>query len=264
MFRNYLNTVLRGIWKYKIYSAINVFGLAIGLAASLLILVYVRYELSFDRYHENHERVQRVSLHGSLAGNEVNANATPYPLAATVANEFTQVESAARVRRFFTETLVSLDDSGYQESEVFHADRSFFEIFTHEFVAGDPATALAEPNSIVITASIANKYFGSSDALGGVLRFNGNRDYQVTGVIEDVPANSHFHPDILVSFTSDDQHDSQFWVSNNIQTYLLLQAETDAAELEENLQSLVPKYVAPQIEQGIGASFEEFLAGGGY
>ncbi len=264
MFKNYINTVLRGIWKYKVYSAINILGLAIGLTASLLILMYVRYELSFDRHHVNHERIHRISLHGSLAGSEVNANVTPYPMAATAKNEFTQVEDAVRVRRFFNETLVSKGDVRYQESEVFHADPSFFNIFTHNLLAGDAASALAEPNSIVIADSIARKYFGSEDALGQILRFNENRDYQVTGVMEDVPANSHFYPEILVSFTSDGDHDSQLWVSNNIHTYLLLQEQTSPAELEENLQSLVPKYVAPQIEQGIGSSFEEFVASGGY
>ena len=263
MFGNYLTTALRGIWKYKAYSAINIFGLAIGIAASLLILMYVRYELSFDRYHENLERIYRINLHGSMMGQEVNAATSPYPLAATLVNEFPQVENAVRVRQFYAEPMVQLGEIRYQETNVFHADPSFFDIFTYEMLAGNPATALENPNSIVITESIANKYFPGGNALGQMLRFNNDEDFRVTGVMQDVPSNSHFHPEILVSFSSDDNHESQMWVSNNIQTYLMVRPGTDAEELAENLQTLVAKYVAPQIEQGIGITFEEFLNSGG-
>ncbi len=263
MLTNYLTTALRGIWKYKAYSAINIFGLAIGIAASLLILMYVRYELSFDRYHEYLDRIYRINLHGSMMGQEVSASASPYPMAAALVNEFPEVESAARVRPLFAEPMVQFGELQYQESRTFHADPSFFDIFSFALLEGDRATALVEPNSIVITESIASKYFPGGGAFGQMLRFNNDRDYRITGIMEDVPANSHFHPEILLSFTSDESHDSQRWVSNNIQTYLLVRPGTDPANLEENLQTLVAKYVAPQIEMGIGITYDEFIAGGG-
>lgn len=263
MFSNYLTTALRGIWKYKAYSAINIFGLAIGIAASLLILMYAQYELSFDRYHQNLERIYRINLHGSMMGQEVNASTTPYPLAATLVNEFPQVENAVRVRGFYAEPMVQIGDLRYQESHVFHTDPSFFDIFSFEMLAGDAQTALQNPDSIVIAESIAEKYFPGGNALGQMLRFNNEDDYRVTGIMQDVPANSHFHPEILVSFTSDEDHDSQMWVSNNIQTYLLVRPGTNIDDLVDNLQTLVGKYVAPQIETGLGISYEEFLASGG-
>ena len=263
MYSNYLTTVLRSIWKYKVYSAINILGLAIGIAASLLILMYVRYELSFDRYHENLDRIYRINLHGSLMGQEIDAATSPYPLAATLVNEFPEVENAVRVRPLFAEPMVQLGDVRFQESNVFHADQSFFDIFSFEMIEGDRDTALLEPDSIVITESIARKYFPDGSAVGRMLRFNNDDDLRVTGVMQDVPANSHIHPEILISFNSDEGHDLQVWVSNNIQTYLMVRPGTNADNLEENLQTLVSKYVAPQIEAGIGVTFEEFINSGG-
>ena len=184
-------------------------------------------------------------------------------MAAALRNEYAEIETATRVREFFFETLVSLDDVQYQESAMFHVDPQFFDIFTVEPVSGDMETALTDPYTVVITQSMARKYFGESPALGRILRFDNSRDYEITGVIADFPANSHFHPEFLVSFTSNGNHDSQFWVNNNIQTYLLLNENASAAALEPKLQDLVTKYVAPQIEEGIGASYEDFLAGGG-
>tara|TARA_B100000959_G_scaffold245904_1_gene270911 strand:- start:4169 stop:6580 length:2412 start_codon:yes stop_codon:yes gene_type:complete len=263
MWKNYLNMVLRGIWKYKTYSIINILGLAVGLSCCLLILLYVQYELSYDRYHENVERTYRVSLHGVLAGNEINAVTTPYPMAAALVNEFPEVATATRFRKFFLEMLVSVDDIRYQESEVFHADQEFFEIFDYDFIAGSMATALENSYSVVITESIAKKYFPDSNALGQSLTFNNDREYQITGVINEVPENTHFHPQFLVSFNSDEDHDSPIWISNNIATYLTLRPGVDVTEFAPKLTDLVDKYVAPQIEQALGFSVEEFFASGG-
>ena len=263
MWKNYLSMVWRGIWKYKAFSAINILGLAVGISCCLLILLYVQYEFSYDRYHVKADRSYRISLHGVLAGNEINAVTTPYPMAAALINEFAEVETAARFRKFFAEMLVSVGDVRYQESEIFHADQSFFNIFDYGFVAGDSETALNNPFSVVITESIAEKYFPESGALGQSLTFNNNRDYQVTGIIRNIPENSHFHPQILVSFNSDEQHDSPIWISNNIATYLVLRPGVDAAEFSLKLDTLVEKYVAPQIEQALGSSLADFLASGG-
>ena len=161
MFKNYLNMVFRSIWKYKVFSAINILGLAVGLACSLLILMYVQYELSYDRYHEKEDRIYRTTLQGTIAGNVLSAPIGPYPMAAALRNEFPEVETAARFRQFFQEALVSIGDINYQEAEVFHVDPQFFDIFSLEFLAGDKTTALTDPNTVVITETIAAKYFSS-------------------------------------------------------------------------------------------------------
>ncbi len=258
--------VFRSIWKYKVFSAINILGLAVGIACSLMILMYVQYELSYDRYHEKQDRIYRTYLQGTVAGNVLRAPVGPYPMAAALRSEFPEVETAARFRQFFQETLISIGDIKYQEAEVFHTDPEFLDIFDIEFIAGDKGSALSDPNTVVITATTAAKYFplgGVAAAIGQTLRFNDEEDYRVTGVIEDVPSNSHFHPDFLVSFTSDEDHDAPVWISNNIYTYLLVRPGTSVTQLEEKVQELVPKYVAPQIEQGLGVTFEEFYAAGG-
>lgn len=263
MLKNYLLLALRLLWKNKILAGINILGLAIGLSASILILIYTQFELSFDQHNEKLDRIYRITLQASLGGNDIAAATSPYPMAAALRNEFPEVETSARFRQFFQETLVSFGELRYQESEVFHVDQQFFDIFTADFIEGNPSTALTEPYSIVLTRSMAQKYFPNQAALGQLLRFNSDQDYEITAVIEDFPENSHIHPEILVSFNSDSDHDSQFWVSNNIHTYLLVHEDSDVGGLEENLQTLVGKYVAPQIEEGIGATFEEFVAGGG-
>ncbi len=263
MLKNYLILALRLLWKNKILAGINILGLAIGLAASILIFIYTQFELSYDQHNLKLDRMYRITLQASLGGNDIAATTSPYPMAAALRNEFPEIETAARFRQFFQETLVSYGELSYQESDVYHVDQQFFDIFTANFLSGDPDSALTEPYSIILTSSMADKYFSNEPALGKLLRFNNGQDYEVTAVIEDFPENSHIHPEIMVSFNSDSDHDSQFWVSNNINTYLLVHEDTNIEALESNLQSLVSKYVAPQIEQGIGATFDEFIAGGG-
>ncbi len=263
MFKSYLLISLRNLWKHKSLSAINIFGLAIGLVASLLILIYVQFELSYDQHNVNLDRIYRITLAAALGGDEIEASTSPYPMAAALRNEYPEIETATRFRPYYQDPLVARDDISYQESEVFHADQQFFDIFTVEMLAGDIDTALSRPFTLVITEGIAEKYFARSDVVGETLRFNNSQDFEITAVIEDMPAASHFHPDILVSFTSDSQHDSQMWINNNINTYLLVRESVSSQELEPKLQDLVRKYVAPQIEEGIGASYEDFLAGGG-
>ncbi len=263
MWKNYLNVVLRGIWRYRAYSAINILGLAIGIACSLLILLYVQHELSYDRFHDNADRVYRVTITGLLGGNEVNAAVSPQPLAAALEREFPQVEAAARLQPFFSDALVEIEDVRYQEMEVFFADPQIFQLFDFQFLSGDPASALMEPNTMVITESMARKYFGDVEALGRNLTINSENDYEVTGVVRELPDNSHFHPDFLASFSSHPNHDSTFWVSNNILTYALLRDGSDAEAFRLAVQDLVAKYVAPQIEEAMGIDFQEFMREGG-
>lgn len=265
MWKNYLNTMLRGIWRHKAYSLINIFGLAIGLACCLLILLYVQFELSYDRFHAKADRIYRVSLHAVLAGNQIEAVTSPYPLAQTLVRDYPEIETAGRFRQFFRDTLVAVNDGAirFQEPRIFHADPALLDIFDFQFLAGNPATALVDPGSVVISRTTAAKYFGDNDAVGQTLSFNGERDYLVTGVIEDVPANSHMHPDFLVSFTSDANHDSQVWISNNIQTYVLLRRDIALDAFVLKLPELVVNYVSPQIEAAMGISADEFLDTGG-
>jgi putative ABC transport system permease protein len=263
MFKNYLKIAFRNLLGHKGYTFINVAGLAVGMACCILILLYVRYELSYDRYHDQADRIYRVSLHGRLAGNDVNVTYTCVPLAPTLVNEYPEVLHATRLRRAYRTILVSIGDRRFNEERVFYADSTYFSVFTLPLILGDPKTALSAPNSVVLTRETANKYFGEENPIGKTLTFDNSTDYLVTAVSENVPPNSHFHFDFLASFVSLDYHTSTVWISNNLQTYVVLKENASASQLIAKLPGLVSKYVAPQIQQAMGISFDAFIEGGG-
>ncbi len=262
MISNYLKVALRNLLKHKAYTFINVVGLSIGLACCVLILLYVKDELSYDRYHTKADRIYRVILHGRLAGNEIHAANTCVPMAATLTAEYPEVEFATRLDNLGT-VLVSYKGKSFNEERVFFADSSFFDIFTLGLLSGNPKNVLSAPNSVVLTEATVRKYFGEDDPMGRTLTFDDNTDYLVTGVSENVPENSHFHFDFLASFNSLSWSTSTSWVNNNLKTYILLQENVPPSQLEAKFPQLIRKYVAPQIQQGLGVTYDEFIESGG-
>jgi len=263
MISNYLKVAFRNLRKYKAFTFINVAGLAIGMACCLLILLYVQDEISYDRYHEKSDRIYRVTLHGRLAGNEVHVTSTCVPMAAALINEFPEVETASRLYQSSRKVLVSRGEKRFNQERVFFTDSTYFDIFSHSLIKGDPKTALSKPHSVVLTEETAVKYFGSENPVGQTLTFNNDTDYLITAVAKNVPEHSHFHFDFLASFNSLSWSNGNRWISNNLITYLVLKENTPAAQLEEKLPHLVRKYVAPQIQQVMGFTFDEFIEGGG-
>lgn len=256
MIRNYIKIALRNILKYKGYSLINIFGLAIGIACCLLILLFVNDELSYDRHFPDSERIHRVVVRGVLGDNEFYGAVNCGPMAETLVREYPEVEHAARIRSFGFPVL-RYNDKVFSEEKFYSADPSFFEVFKCEFISGDRENALSEPNSLVITESMRQKYFGNEDPIGKILNADRRRDYIVTAVVKDFPVNSHFHFDFIGSLASYPQ--VQFdnnWVSNNYYTYIKLKEGTDYKQFENKLEELVTKYVAPQILTALGTSFE--------
>lgn len=198
MFSSYLKIALRNMRRQKGYAFINIVGLAIGLACCILILLYVRDELSYDRFNENAGRIYRVGLHGIIGTNEFNVTNTSAPMAAALEQEFPEVLAAARVNSFGYPVL-RYGEKVFSEERFFWADSNFFDIFTVNFLQGNPQDALNRPNTVVLTESMAKKYFGEENPMGKLLNADQRRDYEVTGVIKDVPHNSHFHYDFLAS-----------------------------------------------------------------
>ncbi len=184
-------------------------------------------------------------------------------MASTLVNEYPEVLHATRLRKSYGTILVSKGDRHFNEERVFYADSTYFSVFTLPLVSGDPKTALSAPNSVVLTRETANKYFGEENPIGKTLTFDNSTDYLVTAVSENVPPNSHFHFDFLASFVSLSYHTSTVWISNNLQTYVVLKENASASQLIAKLPGLVSKYVAPQIQQAMGISFDAFLEGGG-
>ena len=262
MFKNYIKIALRNFLKHKGFSFINIFGLAIGVACCVLIVLYVLDEVSYDQHHEKADQIYRVGIRGFVNNSLFHGVVTPAPMAQTLVNEFPEVTAATRLRNFGF-PVFRYGDKVFSEEKVFWVDQAFFDVFTVPFIKGDPKTALAQPKTIVLTRSMALKYFGDEDPMGKSLNADKRRDYLVTGVVEDVPRNSHFHYDFLASLVTYDNSRSPIWVSNNYYTYLALQEGTSSEAFEAKLAGLVKKYVGPQIQVAAGITLEQFFASGG-
>jgi putative ABC transport system permease protein len=262
MFRNYLKVAVRTFLSRPGFSLINVLGLAVGVACCLLILLFVRDEMSFDRHNERLDRMYRAGLSAFVNNSAIEGAVTSAPMAKALVDEIPEVEAAARVRNFGF-PVFRYGDKVFSEERVFWVDNSFFDIFTVPFVAGDPRTALEKPLTIVLTRTTARKYFGQESALGKVLNADGRRDYVVTGVVEDSPRNSHFHYDFLASVETYPDSRSPVWINNNYLTYFLLREGAKSEAVAAKLPGLVRKHVGPQVQAAIGVSLDQFIASGG-
>ena len=264
MLRNYLKTALRNLRRHLGYAAINILGLAVGLACVLVIGLYVRHELSYDEFHEGADRVYRVAADVRLGDRETKLPLSPAPMSAALVLDFPAVRHATRLYAFTGNVLVRRDERRFTEDRFYYADSSFFQVFDgFSLLRGDPATALAGPDALVLTASMAEKYFGDTDAMGQTLRAD-DRTWRITGIVQDMPANSHLRFDALASMEGLAQSlRRSMWLSTNFMTYVKLSPSADAARFEAGLSEWVRGYAAPQMEQFFGATFEELEAGGG-
>jgi putative ABC transport system permease protein len=262
MLKNYIKIALRNFLKHKGFSFINIFGLAIGVACCVLIVLYVLDEVSYDRYHEKADQIYRVGIRGFVNNSLFHGVVTCAPMAQTLVDEFPEVTSATRLQSPGF-PVFRYEDKVFSEERVFWVDQAFFDVFTVPFIKGNPKTALDQPNTIVLTRSMALKYFGDEDPIGKNLNADNRRDYLVTGVVKDVPRNSHFHYDFLASLITYEDSRSPIWVSNNYYTYVVLQEGTSSEAFEAKLDELVKKYVGPQIEKALSITLEQFFASGG-
>ncbi len=238
MWKNYLLVALRSMRKAKLDTSINIFGLAVGLAVCLLITLFVRDELSYDRFFTHADRIQRVTAvfeAQQVYSEEARLTAVVAPL---MANDFPEVEEATRLFRIGDEELFSRNDQRFYYSGVFFADSNFFAVFDFALLGGDPATALAQPNQVVLTQSVAAQFFGATNPIGQTLTFDGRADLTVSGVLADLPSNTHFQFDVLISEPSMASlygegliNGLQSWGWPSTYTYLLLQPGTNATAL---------------------------------
>ena len=267
MLKNYLLIAVRNLRKHKGYAFVNLSGFALGIACCILIVLFVQDELSYDRFHEQADQIYRVAVREVTPTSDALYPLTPYPLAATLVTDFPDVIHATRLRRRFAEA-VGYGDKLFDETRIHRADSNFFEVFQLRFLQGHPKTALKNPSSVVITASIARKYFGDDDPMGNVLDFKDgitySTPYTVTGVIEDVPRQSHFDFDFLLSWRrlGDERRVRQSWFGYGVYTYFVLDAQRRPEDLEAKFPDMLRRYGGPQIEESRGLSFDEHLAAG--
>lgn len=263
MFRNYLKVALRNLWKNKAFSAINILGLSVGIATCLLITLYVLDELSYDAYNDKADRIYRVDVDLKFGGAEQKFAVASAPMAFTMVKDYPQVENAVRFRNYGP-SVVKKGEQNIREEHVIFADSTLFAVFTLPMIAGDRNTALKEPNSLVITKHIAEKYFGSTDVIGKTLRFDNRTDYKITGVIKNVPENSHFNYDFFVSMASSEESRNGIWASFNFNTYLLIRKGVDPKTVIAEIEEANQKYLWPQVQQMMKVDPVEFKKSGNY
>ncbi|MEZ4699173.1 MAG: ABC transporter permease [Rhodothermales bacterium] len=253
MLKNYLKMAARRLRRELGLTFINTTGFAIGLTCCLLISLYVRHELSYDRYHEKADRIYRLTTIAGVSGSNTHfASAAPV-MAAVLHAEFPEVEAAARV--ISGAEVVRVGDMRFREEHFYYADSTVFEVFSWNFIAGDPRTALDRPNDVVLTRTSARRYFGDANPVGRTLRAR-DTDYTVTAVIEDVPAPSHFRFDFLAALSSLSYSRSEDWLGNiDFKTYLVLAPGATPEALEAKLPGLIDRNVGGIIKR-LGALFE--------
>jgi putative ABC transport system permease protein len=253
MLKNYIKIALRNIFRNKLYSLINLTGLAIGLAACLMIWLWVQDELSFDRFHTNAERIYRVERKFDFRDMHGQAPVTSPPYGPALVNDYPEVENY--VRMHLQEISFKDHQNVFYKQELIFADNSIFEIFDFRLERGDPKTALVQPKSIVMTRENALKYFGTEDVLGKSINVDWRGtlvDFQITGILEEVPANSHVRFDVLASLSSYPSEQMVIWFSNYLYTYVLLGQGSSAQELEGKFSSFMTKYMAADFTKVVG------------
>ncbi len=261
LLRNYLKIAVRKIRRQKGYAVINIAGLAVGMACCFLILLFVRNELSYDSYNKNADRIFRIAIHFEFGGRASFFATSPASLGEAIVREIPGVEGFARFREQGP-MIIRHGDQSFRERRFVYADASLFSVFTIPMLKGDPASALAEPRSIVLNATSARKYFGDGEAVGKVLRIDDKEDYMVTGVFKDVPAASHFHFDVIASVSTLEESRDVYWSNFNFPTYLLLERDADPDKIRAGLLPLAKKYMGPEIQAMAKASLDSLLATG--
>lgn len=259
MISSYLKIALRSLWNKKAFASINIFGLAIGLATCMLILLFVQHELSYDRFNRNADRIFRVTLHGRIGGNDINIAGASAPAGPALLRDYPGVEAYARLSSSGT-FLVKNGEKRFLEERVIFTDSNFFNFFSIPLLKGDVNTVLKEPKTVVLTRSMALKYFGNQDPIGKSLDMGNIGAFRVTGVCEDVPSNSHFHYNFFGSMKSVTLGDK--WLSSGAHTYILLRNGYPVEKLSAQMPQMVRKYIGPEIQEFLGMSYDEYLRKG--
>ncbi len=239
MIKNYLKTALRNLTKNKLYSSINIFGLAIGLASCLLIGVYILHELSYDKFNVNAARIVRATMEFRQAGTVNKVATTGTKPGPQFTRSFPAIENY--VRTFISHNVIKSSNKTFDEPRILYADPAFFKIFSFKMIEGNASTALNAPDKIVITESMAKKYFGNDDAVGKTLT-SGGKDLRVSAVCEDAPQNSQIKFDFVTQFSNlgNQVKEEQWWTANWI-TYFLLHSQKDIAPLQKQISNYMQR-----------------------
>ena len=267
MFKNYLKTAVRSLARQKLYSTINIVGLAFGMACCFLLSLYVYDELSYDKFFEDGERIYRVALERNYPDHTRYFSSSSVMVAPTLLANYPDVEQATRLHRLFfvPQVVVTVGDQSFQEDKFLFADSNFFDVFSFRFLEGDPLTALDAANKVVLTDKTARRYFGDEPALNQTIQ-GGTEELVVSAVIEDLPENSHIDLDLLGSIRRIGYLDAAVnqgnWVSPWLYTYIRLREGVDPEAFEAKLPDMVQTYGAAQIKAQLGITSDDYTESG--
>jgi putative ABC transport system permease protein len=247
MLKNLLKTAIRNISKDFGYSSLNIIGLTIGITSALFLIIYVADEISYDRYHEKADRIYRVASQIKETDDEFTWIVAQIPFGPQVTEDYPEVQAAVRFIEF-NRAPFRYGDKEFYEENFFYADTAIFDVFTYKFINGDPKSALSEPSTMVLTKTVANKYFGDENPIGKTL-VSGEESYRITGVIEDIPTNSHFRFDALSSRKSLPSDFVGSWGNFGVFTYLLFPEGFNVKAFEGKMQEMYGKYMAEIFER---------------
>lgn len=259
MIRNFLRIAMRNLNKHRVYTGINVIGLALGLACTLLITLYVLHERSFDRFHSKADQIYRVNQKFFEGSNLIEYSASiPWAVGPAIANDYPDITVTRIYQAWQKDPLVSRDEQSFYEDNLFFVDTTFLDVFDFKFLKGNASTALANPQSVVLTESTARRYFGDQDPVNHTIALENALDLTVTGVVEDVPSNSHFHFDLLVPLlnigdifeATGNRWGWEGWYWNPVHTYLVLPERYEAAQFEKELENFVNKNFPENLREG--------------
>jgi putative ABC transport system permease protein len=262
MLYNYITIAFRNLVKNRLFTALNVLGLSTGLAVALLMGLFVRDEWSFDLFHENADRIYRINNDAYMSGVATAYAVSSAPMGAAFVRDYPAVEAACRFRQWGFITLKKGLES-IEEGPITYVDSTFFQVFSFPLKEGDPRTALSDPQGMVITERIAEKYFGASTGVvGRTLRMNDMTEVKVTGVLQKIPAQSHIQYDIYFPMSQIAEAKSDVWLSNNFNTYLLLRKGASPDQFPAYFDEILEKHFLPQLQKIAGLTKEDLLKSG--
>jgi putative ABC transport system permease protein len=252
MFKNYFKIAVRNLTKYKFISFINLFGLTVGLTCCLLITVYIVNELSYDRYNKNADhiyRIERTFLNAETGALSLQLGAVAPPFGPLLKNDFGAVKKVTRILPLGT-SAIKYGENIFNQTDVYFADENLFDVFDFKVTKGNAALALSDPFSVMMTEETAKKYFGNADPMNKVIRLNNQFDFKVTGIYKALPSNSHWHPDVMISFNT--LKDSAIygannlmtnWGNNSFYTYLLVPDHFNVKKFEAQLPAFQNRHI---------------------
>ena len=262
MFSNLIKHSLRSFKRQRAYIVINILGLSIGIACSLLISLYVINEASYDKYNTKRDRIYRAILNGKIGGQEVTVASSPAIMGSTMLKEFPEIEDFLRMNGSGP-TVIEYNNQTFTEDHLVEADSSFFNFFSIPVLKGDPKNLLNAPRKAVLSESTAKKIFGNENPIDKPIRIGSDSvRYTVTGVMADIPQNSHFEANIISSFITNPRSKNTVWMSNSFSTYFLLKPNSSYKTVDAKFPELMLKYVGPEVQQFMGISLADFEAKG--